>query len=537
MKNRAFLLIAALALLLGLFPGCQNVSEPPVSGKTYYVDANQGDDANDGLSENAPLRTIDKVNTLALGAGDSVLFHSGQTFPGMLKPNGEGSEGHPLVFDRYGEGDKPVIDGSGNPFAVMIEDRQYLTLQNLQIINKGETEEKRSGIYLLAGVWDGFGKGVRKSIAFKNLDIHDIDGICSRVDNIMYENSGIIVYKGNIEDTNSRFDGLLIENCHIHDLRTSGIVINGAGKTPAELHQNVVLRGNLIERTGSDGAIVGSCNTPLLERNRVLYAGKSGVGFQYVAGLWTYACHNSVVQYNEVAYTQSDGAFVGDSAAFDTDISSTGDHLYQYNYTHDNVGGTLMTMDKENSPDLGKVIYRFNVSENDGRYNCSPNNTFSLYHDGHYIYNNTIYNDMKLGLQINASKEGESNDFRNNLFYISAPVGFNGSETGNVYHNNLYFGGMQGTIPEASPLSADPKLASPGKADDGPASASSVDEVLAAVAAAYRPAADSPVKESGIAAPLAADDLEPELRSYFTDTDFTGAKLDLAHLPVGAIAP
>ena len=49
------------------------------TGTVYYVSA-KGNDNNDGLTEETPLRTIKKVNSLDLGAGDSICFKRGETF-------------------------------------------------------------------------------------------------------------------------------------------------------------------------------------------------------------------------------------------------------------------------------------------------------------------------------------------------------------------------------------------------------------------------------------------------------------------------
>jgi parallel beta-helix repeat protein len=82
-----------------------------MQARTYYVSSSGGSDANDGATPATALRGIAKVNTLALQAGDSVLFMRGDIFFGELaaKP---GSPGRPIVFAAYGTGARPVIDGT-----------------------------------------------------------------------------------------------------------------------------------------------------------------------------------------------------------------------------------------------------------------------------------------------------------------------------------------------------------------------------------------------------------------------------------------
>ena len=78
---------------------------------TYYV-SGAGNDANGGTTVATPLRTLSKVNSLSLLAGDTVLFRRGDTFRGTLTIRQSGQAGKPIVFDAYGSGSKPALSGS-----------------------------------------------------------------------------------------------------------------------------------------------------------------------------------------------------------------------------------------------------------------------------------------------------------------------------------------------------------------------------------------------------------------------------------------
>jgi len=81
---------------------------------TYFVSAG-GDDDNNGLSEAAPLATIDKVNSLALQPGDRVLFKCGDEWRATpLTITRSGSLGQPITFGSYPAGcaNPPVLSGS-----------------------------------------------------------------------------------------------------------------------------------------------------------------------------------------------------------------------------------------------------------------------------------------------------------------------------------------------------------------------------------------------------------------------------------------
>src|SRR3569623_1091461 len=81
----------------------------PHNSRAWYVD-NTGNDAGTGSME-APLKTLSKINTLDLRAGDTVYFHSGQTFEGTLelKVAIAGTKVKPVVITSYGRG-RAVID-------------------------------------------------------------------------------------------------------------------------------------------------------------------------------------------------------------------------------------------------------------------------------------------------------------------------------------------------------------------------------------------------------------------------------------------
>ncbi|MBR4994737.1 MAG: hypothetical protein IKY82_01610 [Alistipes sp.] len=76
-----------------------------ITGKAYYV-ASNGNDLNDGLSPQKPIKSIDKVNSLSLQAGDAVLFERGGMWRGHIKCQ------QGVTYSAYGKGDKPRIYGS-----------------------------------------------------------------------------------------------------------------------------------------------------------------------------------------------------------------------------------------------------------------------------------------------------------------------------------------------------------------------------------------------------------------------------------------
>jgi hypothetical protein len=83
---------------------------------TYYVDATNGKDTNDGVSLSTAWKTIAKVNTSRFNPGDQVLFRRGQTWREPLVVPSSGSEGSPITFGAYGDSGnaKPVFMASNS---------------------------------------------------------------------------------------------------------------------------------------------------------------------------------------------------------------------------------------------------------------------------------------------------------------------------------------------------------------------------------------------------------------------------------------
>lgn len=97
------------------------------TGKTYYVDAVTGDDANNGMSMQTAWKTATKafsgMNTSQYGPGDRILFKRGQTFDfeaGVCVP-GHGKAKYGYYFGAYGNGPMPVIKHVGTSTQPMVK--------------------------------------------------------------------------------------------------------------------------------------------------------------------------------------------------------------------------------------------------------------------------------------------------------------------------------------------------------------------------------------------------------------------------------
>jgi hypothetical protein len=122
-RHRATCAVAAVAVA-AVVPAAARAA-------TFYV-SKTGSDRYRGTSPAKPLRTIGKVNRLALRPGDRVLFRGGDTFTDQtLMPRTSGTRAARIVFGSYGTGHAAIVNPRG---AVWIPDgRSFLTIQDLRL--------------------------------------------------------------------------------------------------------------------------------------------------------------------------------------------------------------------------------------------------------------------------------------------------------------------------------------------------------------------------------------------------------------------
>lgn len=96
----------------------------------YYVDATGGNDANTGLTQAAPWKTIAKLNSATLNPGDSVLFKRGETWTQTTAQLI--CRAHVTYMD-YGSGALPIIKTTTAASMAVEIAGDYVTLKNINI--------------------------------------------------------------------------------------------------------------------------------------------------------------------------------------------------------------------------------------------------------------------------------------------------------------------------------------------------------------------------------------------------------------------
>lgn len=492
MRTKTFIgaATAALALVVGLSVAVP-ASPAAAAGTTYYVDATAGADTNTGTSESAPWKTLAQVNAIAHSPGTRILLKAGSTFTGQyLDLRGSGSAVDPILVGRYGAGAKPKIDFGntavgGEGFGVRVTNGSYWTISDLEITSgQHATSIRRNGILILGA---GAGGGAFQGIRILDNDIHDVFGRDRRTGGI-----NIHARRASAADPESTWDGVLIQGNTVDNVADTGIqtmtdaLLDGSTWTHThDAFRNVEIRRNTVTRIHRDGILVRAGVDPLIEYNTTDRIGKDTdvdtavvtylPAVSVVAAQWAYYTSGAVFQYNEASRTRR---IDGDGQPWDFDVEVT-DSVYQYNYSHDNEGGTLLMMD-----DTANNVFRYNISQNDLDRSGAA---FSIPFGGGSlaVYNNVFYRSAgQTGLLTTSNSAGVVT-YTNNVFLNSAS-GTYAVGGGAVYASNTFFGTNSSAAPHTGKLTSDPLVVAPGGATS-----------IADAAAAYALGAGSPSRDSG----------------------------------------
>ncbi|NQX67183.1 right-handed parallel beta-helix repeat-containing protein [Paenibacillus alba] len=449
------------------------------TGSTYYVDATGGNDANDGLFTSSPWRSLDKVNSTVFGPGDRIFLKAGERWAGTLHPQGSGSSASPIVLDMYGTGPKPLLEGQGATNVVMLYNQEYWDIGNLEITNTTPTQgtATRSGVevigqdFLASATTDNANPAVLHNIRLHDLYIHDINGHHPKINGEV--SVGIKVIAKRSEDGSpsrvTKFDQVLIENNKIERVTRGGILVKSEWASRAQQGgsvvdpnvpwtpiTNVIIRGNQVLHVSGDGIVTVVTTGALVEHNRV--DGFNEAKVDYNAGIWSYNADYTTAQFNEV----SGGKTIKDGMAFDFDNGTKG-LLFQYNYSHDNEGGTVLICQNETNGSVSDGIFRYNISQND-HYQMITVCKFGNYSNMQF-YNNVFYVGPGIAnnMLVNQGGNGQAS-FKNNIFYNRGTGGYMAKSTW-TYDSNLFFGNNSPSatvIPDSHMVKLDPQFLNPG---------------------------------------------------------------------------
>lgn len=425
---------------------------------TFYVSSGpEGDDGNSGTSIASPWKTLDKVNNTIFMPGDQILFKSGSVWQGQLNITNSGNETNPIIYDSYGNGSRPIINGDGIALlktytgAIYIYNAEYFSINNLEITNQnannpsGERNDYLWGIYALKN-----NAAAARNIVISNCYIHHVNGNASGK-----KTGGIYITadKSNGNDQKGWYDDLKIINNIIEYTGGLGIGTQSpysrvddrpfTGKRRPFM--NVLIKGNKIDHTGRNNIIIRVSDDAVVEHNTLARSSRNPDETGH--SIFPFNCIGVKIQYNE-AYGNVGSDGDKDRGGFDADYRCYYTKI-QYNFSHDNFWGFGIMRE---GPNVG-VIIRYNISQNDkkliyyyGFQSDQRMKTATVYNNTHYI---SADNTSIFGQGSYADREALKTNYYNNIFYFegeNAVIGkidsvkVNGNKVPSVkFENNLFY--------------------------------------------------------------------------------------------------
>ncbi len=424
MKNNVRSKILAVVLLLAL--GLSQLSAAPVqaAGATYYVDCSARTDGDGTLR--SPWNSLDTVSAFPFLPGDSILFKRGTTCTGALLFQRAGASAARITLSAYGKkGGLPVINGAGQETAVKLVNPSYVTVENLDI-----TGSTRWGLLATSDT-----PAVIEGTLLRNLVVHDVTG-----GTMDAKFTGLVVVMPMA--TLGKFNNVMIDNVSAYNTTLwSGIMVWGIwlegdmrwkqrARDPEQRSSNIVIRNSTVHDTYGDGIVVYMGSGVTMENNVAYRTGQEPT--QTIGtpnAIWTWACNDVLVQFNEAYENNSPGA---DGGAFDVDYWSD-NTIIQYNYAHDNTAYCIGIFGAENATTTNTIV-RYNICANNGlENNLDGAEEIYLCTWNHgklgdvQIYGNTLYTTVRgavgtcSGVPVPTFAKNSVQTFVNNLVVSTVP--------------------------------------------------------------------------------------------------------------------
>lgn len=463
------------------------------SGRSYYLSSTEGLDSNAGTMDE-PWKTLEKISSVILQPNDTVCFKRGERFDGHFIVKGSGSESQPIVITSYGQGERPIITGevgeaAGGDYreAIYVENNDHLLFTELEINN--ERRYTRSGVDSI----DAFGiyiynSGPRilRNFTFRNITFRNVYAVKELENPADFNDIKVAALrfatKGNwITGKEKNTRNILVEDCYFENLQRLGVHITHAGGNTAggndsiNRNMDLVFRNNEFHNTGGTCILPTSTYNCLIENNLFDRPGAGTDPRMPARGssVWTWNCHNTVIQHNRCMHIRG----YLDSHGIHIDHKNRNTFV-QYNYMEDCEGGFVEILGGNIN-----AVYRFNISVNDGwRENPNwKNSNHTLFisekigpdeilrSDSSYIYNNTIFIDSAYSTSIDI--DANNTFIYNNIFCAvdggvigGKQVSINSDGPGLFLSNNLYMGDISSsftTLSEESNVSGNANFINP----------------------------------------------------------------------------
>jgi hypothetical protein len=514
---------------------------------TYFVHPTLGDDANDGMTEAAPWRTLARASAATLRAGDQLLLAGGQRFAGQLKFDGlAGEAGSPIVISAYGvvaDGDRslPVIDAKGFPAGVHLRNSSQVELRNVSITANagGRTgQPKKPADWMRCGVLvEVDGAGEYAGLGLSNVVVREV----------FFEEPGFVRPSEEVRTANGtqhygwgiRFmvnspqgamSNIRVRDCQIAHVSHTGLKFTA----PSNGLRNISVEGVRIAHTGGPDVQMSGVHGGRFSHLDVDSSGSTNDSRNWKrgSGLWTWGSSDVVIERSR--FVNANGP--GDSAGVHIDFNCR-NVIVQHNFSANNAGGFCEILGNNYN-----CSYRYNISVNDGRRIKGKGGAFqegkTFWLSGYtgdksprrgpfnsYFYNNTIYVGADITAKFAIAPTAEGVLIANNIFCIQGKSEMVAGDQlrhdllatnaiqNVVFQNNLYLKPSNWpaeiSIQDETPFKGDPKFRIPGGMD----------------AEDYIPSNLSLVRNRGLRIPLIPGDAFGLLGGLEVKRDFLGSQI------------
>lgn len=284
------------------------------AAETYFVDAEAGDDGDDGTSAATAWQSIAAVNAADLAPGDAVSFRRGQTFVGELHLRDDGTDGAPITIGAYGDGARPIVDAGGGAAystCVWLDYADHVVVEQLHLRNAhyaGVYLDGATGAVIRDCEITDVGVGV-SVLGDGNLitgnDIHDLHMVVDTVGgDDDYGANGVVVGTSDNEVSFNRFSGCIAPSA---DYGVDGGAVEFYGDIARNLihHNQAFASEGFMEIGGQDGDVNAD---NVVAYNLIVDTG--GFGYFHIGGASPFTVdliglrieHNTIVMRDEASY-------------------------------------------------------------------------------------------------------------------------------------------------------------------------------------------------------------------------------------------
>jgi hypothetical protein len=376
---------------------------------TYYVDATNGNDSNDGLTASTAWKTIGKVNNSSFNPGDQILFKREEIWREQLIVPSSGSDGNPITFGAYGSKGKPILSGA-ELFAKWTQTSVNEIYQaDCNWIPNQAVEDGKRLDYVS---WDSDFLTTANSMRAGTWTLDTTNDLlyawCTDEANpeghIMEVSQRCVCVDGNTKNYIS------VENLKVIHANDDGIDTDG-GSNWTVSNVTAEYNGRYGIRTNGDDNIITDC---VAQKNRW------GIGGYQSDDLTISNCtshDNDQMNGDGFQISQCDNALIENCTAYNNTIGGSSDGFqiaecanltFRYNHSYDNRTGINLT-----GGSYGAIYYNLFITNSSGGiilWDIDGGNTTA--------YNNTVYqNNTNSGIYINSVTAPCTVTIQNNISY------------------------------------------------------------------------------------------------------------------------